>query len=60
MEFGDTCFDDDSGGTFHLRLVKELCEDKESCKIIPSQILAQHAKCQKVGRVLKKDNNEDK
>merc|ERR1711974_138724 len=31
-----------------LRLVKELCEGKENCKIIPSQILAQHAKCQKV------------
>ena len=33
----------------HLRLVKELCEGKEHCKIIPSQILAQHAKCHKVG-----------
>merc|ERR1711974_571971 len=31
-----------------LRLVKELCEGKENCKIIPSQILAQHANCQKV------------
>ena len=32
-----------------LRLVKELCEGKESCQITPSNILAQHSKCQKVG-----------
>ena len=32
-----------------LRVVKESCEEQESCKIIPSETLAKHSKCNKVG-----------
>ena len=31
-----------------FRICKDLCDDKEDCKIIPSQILNQYSKCDKV------------
>merc|ERR1711974_571806 len=31
-----------------LRICKDLCDDQEDCKIIPSQILSQYSKCHKV------------